>query len=193
MEHKIGSSVVPPIHRPWDPDESPDFHAARLLLLIGLCGEEPGPYIAGHTKFAKLDFFLRYPGFLERAHAAMPERIALHDLFLAEDASEVEAPMIRYRYGPWDHRYRQFLAFLIARDLVTVTTSHSPERVKLKAAGKKAARELAHTSRFQPLVRRCEAMRGNLAAMSGAELKDLIYTLFPDEVGNAPFRQEIRP
>ena len=42
--------------------------------------------------------------------------------------------MIRYRYGPWDQRYRQFLAFLISRDLVTVT-SHRVERVKLKAAG----------------------------------------------------------
>ncbi|CAM5660566.1 putative protein OS=Streptomyces griseorubiginosus OX=67304 GN=AQJ54_39950 PE=4 SV=1 [Streptomyces griseorubiginosus] len=190
---KIGSRVVPPLHRPWDPDDSPDFHAARLLLMIHLCGEEPGPYIAGRTKFAKLDFFLRYPGFLERAHAALPEVVELRDAFLAEDASEVEAPMIRYRYGPWDHRYRQFLAFLVSRDLVTITTSHTPERVKLKAAGNRAAERLMQTSEFQPLVRRCEAMRGNLAAMSGTELKDLIYDLFPDEVGNASFRQEIRP
>ncbi|MGB8941624.1 MAG: hypothetical protein WCD21_15520 [Streptomyces sp.] len=192
MPHKIGSSVVPPLYRAWDPDDSPDFHAARLLLLIYHCGEEPGPYIEGRTKFAKLDFFVRYPGFLERAHSAMPETVDAETVFLARDPSEVEAPMIRYRYGPWDQRYRQFLAFLISRDLVTVT-SHRVERVKLKAAGKRTAQRLTEARQFQPLVRRCEAMRGNLAAMSGTDLKNLIYGLFPDEVGNAPFRQEIRP
>ncbi|MGW1659448.1 hypothetical protein [Streptomyces atratus] len=76
MPHKIGSRVVPPLHRPWDPDDSPDFHAARLLLLIHLCGQQ-GSYIAGRTKFARLDFFLRYPGFLERAHAALPQTVPL--------------------------------------------------------------------------------------------------------------------
>ncbi|MFF5757328.1 hypothetical protein [Streptomyces longwoodensis] len=192
MPHKIGSSVVPPLYRAWDPDDSPDFHATRLLLLIYLCGEEPGPYIEGRTKFAKLDFFVRYPGFLERAHAAMPEAVGAETTFLASDPSEVEAPMIRYRYGPWDQRYRQFLAFLVSRDLVTVTT-HRVERVKLKAAGKRTAQRLTEARQFQPLVRRCQAMRGNLAAMSGTDLKNLIYDLFPDEVGNAPFRQEIRP
>ncbi|MGA5710506.1 hypothetical protein ACPCK8_29245 [Streptomyces cellulosae] len=192
MPHKIGSSVVPPLYRAWDPDDSPDFHATRLLLLIYLCGEEPGPYIEGRTKFAKLDFFVRYPGFLERAHAAMPEAVGAETVFLARDPSEVEAPMIRYRYGPWDQRYRQFLAFLVSRDLVTVT-SHRVERVKLKAAGKRTAQRLTEARQFQPLVRRCQAMRGNLAAMSGTDLKNLIYDLFPDEVGNAPFRQEIRP
>jgi hypothetical protein len=29
--------------------------------------------------------------------------------------------------------------------------------------------------------------------MSGTDLKNLIYDQFPDEVGNAPFRHEIRP
>jgi hypothetical protein len=192
MPHKIGRSVVPPLHRAWDPDDSPDFHAARLLLLIYLCGEEPGPYIEGRTKFAKLDFFVRYPGFLERAHAALVDAVDDEAAFLARDPSEVEAPMIRYRYGPWDQRYRQFLAFLVSRDLVTVT-SHRVERVKLKAAGKRTAQRLAEARQFQPLARRCQAMRGNLATMTGTELKNLIYDLFPDEVGNAPFRQEIRP
>lgn len=192
MPHKIGSSVVPPLYRAWDPDDSPDFHATRLLLLIYLCGEEPGPYIEGRTKFAKLDFFVRYPGFLERAHTAIPEAVDTETAFLAPDSSEVEAPMIRYRYGPWDQRYRQFLAFLVARDLVTIT-SHRVERVKLKAAGKRTAQRLTEAAQFQPLVRRCQAMRGNLAAMSGTDLKNLIYDLFPDEVGNASFRQEIRP
>lgn len=43
------------------------------------------------------------------------------------------------------------------------------------------------------LVRLCEAMQDNLATMSGSDLKELIYDLFPDEVGNATLHQEIRP
>ncbi|MFE5613983.1 hypothetical protein ACFQ69_03070 [Streptomyces sp. NPDC056470] len=193
MPHKIGSRVVPPVHRAWDPDDSVDFHAARLLLLIHLCGASPGPYIEGRTKFAKLDFFLRYPGFLERAHAALSQTSGLANAFVARHAGEIEAPMIRYRYGPWDHRYRHFLSFLTARKLVTVTVSHTPERVKLTSAGKATAARLADMEQFEPLVRRCEAMQGNLATMSGTDLKNLIYDLFPDEVTNTPFHQEIRP
>ncbi|MFE5030043.1 hypothetical protein ACFRAO_43860 [Streptomyces sp. NPDC056656] len=193
MPHKIGSQVAPPVHRVWDPDDSLDFHASRLLLLIHLCGKNPGPYIDGRTKFAKLDFFLRYPGFLERAHAALPDMVSSGDAFVAADTAEIEAPMIRYRYGPWDHRYRQFLSFLTSRGLATVTVSYSPERVKLRPAGRAAAQRLAALDHFQPLVKRCQAMQGNLAQMSGTELKNLIYDLFPDEVGNAAFHQEIRP
>ncbi|MBK3634265.1 hypothetical protein JHN52_15180 [Streptomyces sp. MBT97] len=194
MPHKIGSKVVPPLHRAWDPDDSVDFHASRLLLLIHLCGQSPGPYIEGRTKFAKLDFFLRYPGFLERAHAALlPGRAGQPEVFVAPDTSEIEAPMVRYRYGPWDHRYRQFLSFLTARGLATITVSHNPERVKLTAAGKATAAQLTAMEQFQPLVQRCRAMQGNLADMSGTDLKNLIYDLFPDEVGNATFHQEIRP
>ncbi|MGW6290138.1 hypothetical protein [Streptomyces sp. NPDC055107] len=193
MPHKIGRQAVPPAHRAWDPDDSVDFHASRLLLLIHLCGEGSGPYIAGRTKFAKLDFFLRYPGFLERAHAALPGMNDQQGRYVASDTAEIEAPMVRYRYGPWDHRYRQFLSFLSARGLVSITVSYNPERVKLTAAGKAAAARFAAMDHFEPLVRRCEAMQDNLATMSGADLKELIYDLFPDEVGNATFHQEIRP
>lgn len=42
-------------------------------------------------------------------------------------------------------------------------------------------------------MRLCEAMQDNLATMSGSDLKELIYDLFPDEVGNATLHQEIRP
>ncbi|MGW4904002.1 hypothetical protein ACWEO9_01985 [Streptomyces albidoflavus] len=192
MPHKIGSDVTPPLYRVWDPDDSIGFHASRLLLLVSLCGTNPGPGIEGRTKFAKLDFFLRYPGFLERAHLALADVVPDEDAFTADDAGEIEAPMVRYRYGPWDHRYRQFLSFLTSRKLAIVTKG-TPERVRLSAAGRTAAQHLAETEHFQPLVRRCHAMRNNLAQMSGTDLKNLIYDLFPDEVGNAPFQQEIRP
>jgi hypothetical protein len=193
MLRDIGASAVPPPHRPWDPDDSPDFHASRLLLLIAECGGAPGPHIAGRTKLAKLDFFLRYPAFLERAHASLAPTLSDQVPFRAASPEEVEAPMIRYRFGPWDPRYRQFLAFLAARELITITTSHRPERVRLTARGKHAAAALAQMDEFEPIVARCRAMKGNLAQWSGSDLKDLVYQLFPEEVAALAYHQEIRP
>ena len=100
--------------------------------------------------------------------------------------------MIRYRYGPWDPRYRQFLAFLEARQLISITVA-KPERVALTAAGRKLAEQIASRGSFAPIVERCDAMVGNLAALSGSQLKDLVYQLFPSEVGDVPMRTEIRP
>ena len=42
------------------------LHEARLLLLLAGCGLRGDGAIEGFTKLAKLDFFLRYPVYLER-------------------------------------------------------------------------------------------------------------------------------
>lgn len=189
MPTKIGPNVVPPLHRGWDPDDSLDFHAARLLVLLRQCGDGDRGTIAGRTKLAKLDFFLRYPRFLERAYnatrQAKPNLPAWHP-----GTSEVEAPMIRYRYGPWDPRYRQFLAFLQARGLIRITASR-PEKVTLTASGRRAADQLVEKTSFAPLIDRCIAMNDSLAGMTGTELKDLVYELFPTEVGDLRHWNEI--
>jgi hypothetical protein len=46
---------------PLSADSVVEFHAARLLLLLNLCGT--AGRIDGLTKLAKLDFFVRYPDF----------------------------------------------------------------------------------------------------------------------------------
>jgi hypothetical protein len=185
----VGEGVTPPLHRPWDPDDSLDFHAARLLILLRTCGQGSRSAIEGRTKLAKLDFFVRYPSFLQtaledaaaRGGDALPWRAP---------AAEIEAPMVRYRYGPWDFRYRQFLAFLEARKLIHVSLTR-PERVSLTAAGKKVAGDLAQLPSFASIVDRCEAMQETLALRSGTELKDLVYELFPTEVSDLPLGTEI--
>lgn len=176
----IGIDVVPPLHRPWDPDDSIDFHAARLLLLLRLCGEGTRSTIEGRTKLAKLDFFVRYPGFLQRALDRLRREDTSVTPWIASGA-EIEAPMVRYRYGPWDFRYRQFLAFLESRQLIRVSVSR-PERVSLTAAGRKTADTLRALPSFTAIVDRCEAMTPALASKSGTELKEMIYDLFPQEV-----------
>ena len=49
-------------------DQSPELHAARLLVLLDAFAESgQDGAIEGLTKLAKLDFLLRYPVMLERA------------------------------------------------------------------------------------------------------------------------------
>ena len=190
MTRELGANVVPPLHRPWDPDESMDFHAARLLILLFRCGQGSRNSIEGRTKLAKLDFFIRYPVFLERARNELRSRgVRMPDWHAS--GAEIEAPMIRYRYGPWDPRYRQFLAFLEARQLIRITVSR-PERVSLTATGRRLAIKISERRSFDPIVDRCDAMVGNLDQLSGTQLKDLIYEIFPTEVGDLPLRVEIQ-
>lgn len=191
MPRDLGIDAVPPLHRPWDPDDSIDFHAARLLVLLRRCGDGARHSVDGRTKLAKLDFFVRYPSFLERARDQLRAEGTAMTSWQARGA-EVEAPMIRYRYGPWDPRYRQFLAFLEARQLIRVSVS-KPERVSLTAAGRRLAEQICTRPSFAPIVDRCDAMVGNLAALNGTQLKDLIYELFPAEIGDLPLRAEIQP
>ena len=48
---------------PLAADDIVEFHAARLLLLMEICGVKGR--IDGLTKMAKLDFFSRYPDFFQ--------------------------------------------------------------------------------------------------------------------------------
>jgi hypothetical protein len=57
-----------PVSLPLAADDILEFHAARLLLLLEVCGT--AGRIDGLTKMAKLDFFNRYPDFFAAASAA---------------------------------------------------------------------------------------------------------------------------
>jgi len=56
------SNISQPISLPLAADDILEFHAARLLLLLEICGT--AGRIDGLTKMAKLDFFKRYLDFL---------------------------------------------------------------------------------------------------------------------------------
>ena len=58
-----------PASLPLSADDIVEFHAARLMLLMHVCGVSGR--IDGLTKMAKLDFFARYPDFFEVARAAV--------------------------------------------------------------------------------------------------------------------------
>lgn len=180
-----------PLYQPFDPDDVYEFHGARLLLLLLICGKGRNNKVEGRTKLAKLDFFLRYPQFLERALLNVAGSAEGLSAPTEAWAGEVEAPMVRYRYGPWDHRYRDFLAFLEGRELVRVVGSRI-EGYTLTKRGRAVARQLAEMHEFVAIRARAEVLAGSLANWSGTQLKELIYDEFDREVGQAPYQARIQ-
>ncbi|MDY7229902.1 hypothetical protein [Hyalangium rubrum] len=168
-----------PAGLPLVPDELVEFHAARLLLLLKVCGGTKGKAkggIDGLTKLAKLDFFVRYPAFFARACA---ERGAPVPTVLPA----VESNMVRHHYGPWDHRYYHVLAYLEGKGLVRVTRDGTkPFRFQLTEKGAGAAEQLGAQGPFQELMEQMKRVRTVLGGESGTALKELIYRLFDQEV-----------
>lgn len=163
-----------PAGRPLVSDNILEFHAARLILLLHCCGVKGR--IDGLTKLAKLDFFVRYPKFFERACEALgaPSLQVLAD---------VESVMVRHHYGPWDHRYYHVLAYIESRDLVIVSREGARAyRFQLTVTGKQVAERLAEVPSFQEMGALMARVRGVLGKQSGMALKELIYRLFEREV-----------
>ncbi|WP_130731046.1 hypothetical protein [Komagataeibacter xylinus] len=172
--HSLGSQ---PASLPLSADDILEFHAARLMLLMEVCGT--AGRIEGLTKMAKLDFFTRYPDFFEVARAAEEGSVAPQSS--KEDA--VEASMVRHHYGPWDKRYYHVLANLEARGLITVIKKGRSYNISLTNVGRERAKLLTKKSSFAPIVARMKQIKSVFGRKNGTYLKDLIYRLFDAEVG----------
>jgi hypothetical protein len=154
-------------------DDILEFHAGRLLLLLKLCGKKGS--IDGLTKLAKLDFFVRYPDFFATAsEVKSPAR--------PQTPRPVESSMVRYRYGPWDHRYYHVLAFLEGTRLIKVDRAGTKFSFSLTESGSEAAKRLAASPSFGDLVTQMRKVKSALGAKTGSALKKLIYTTFSKEV-----------
>lgn len=162
-----------PVSLPLAADDVVEFHAARLLLLLKLCGT--AGRIDGLTKMAKLDFFVRYPDFFEVARAQSN----------GTDRSDhaVESAMVRHHYGPWDKRYYHVLANMEAKRLITVTKEKNSYRIALTDIGQDRSKRLLVLPSFTPIVTRMKEVKDAFGARSGSSLKDMIYRIFDQEVG----------
>jgi len=171
-----------------DLDQSPELHAARLLLLIDAFAEDAhGGAIEGLTKLAKLDFLLRYPLMLERALEAKGHSIREVQLEDHERHS-VESEMVRYRFGPWDHRYREFLNILVAKGLVSISIEGRKVVIAATEQGRDRARQLASDQLFEQYWRRAKLLKRHFD-MTATHLMRFIYETFPEIVSlrsNAP-------
>ncbi|MHB8389916.1 MAG: hypothetical protein ACYDBH_10090 [Acidobacteriaceae bacterium] len=162
-------------------DDQPDLHAARLLVLISAFSEGgQGGAVEGLTKLAKLDFLLRYPVMLERALSAKGRSTREVELKDHERLS-VESEMVRYRFGPWDHRYREFLNILVGKGLVTAGVEGRKVLIGLTERGLTLAAELRASAEFQDYARRSALLKRNFDVQA-TTLMRFIYETFPEVV-----------
>jgi hypothetical protein len=163
-------------------DEILEFHAARLLLLLQLCGTRNR--IDGLTKLAKLDFFVRYPQFFNELCARL-------GISTTAKTKSIESAMIRFHYGPWDQRYYHLLAYLEGKGLLAVRRDGNAYTFELTERGKDAADILGKKASFAQIVAQMRSVKSVLGKKSGSALKKLVYEVFRDEVANKPIGEVI--
>jgi hypothetical protein len=168
---------------PLPADEITELHAARLLLLFHHCGS--GDKIDGLTKMAKLDFFVRYPCFFDRAAKHLGKTITATD-------EQTESFMVRHHYGPWDKRYYQVLAFLEARGLIKVEKQGKTYEFTLTVLGQVKSKSLSESKPFLSLVAQMKEVKRVFGRMNGTKLKNIVYEIFDEEVKQRKLGEIIR-
>lgn len=156
------------------------YHQARVLLLVTMVAQTKGHAgkLDGLTKLAKLDFLVRYPALAPR----VLDRLDSSDRRLhlsADDAdapTEVEAPMSRYKYGPWDDRYYPVIGALVGRGLLRYARGRRGSVALVPTpAGRRLATAMATSATWEQLGDRCTAIAEASSGLTGNALKDLIY------------------
>ena len=169
-------------------EENESLHLARLLVLLKAFMKEDQSAIEGITKLAKLDFLLRYPSYFEaalEARGVKREKINLPDY----ERNTIEASMVRFKFGPWDHRYRRFLNSLAAMGLVTISISGRKVSIDLTNEGFNMADKLSVKGEFEQLTMRAGMLSRHLD-LGATNLMNFIYETFP-ELHNMEFNDEI--
>ncbi len=175
-----------PASRPLSADQIMEYHAARLVLLFHICGVRGR--LQGLTKLAKLDFFVRYPVFFDRAAAHLTERPSTADSLSPTN----DSAMIRHHYGPWDPRYYQVLAYLEGRELIHVQREKKTFVFILTQSGQNIAKQLFREESFLNLVNQMHKVKAAFGGKTGDWLKKLIYRIFDQEVAQLARGEEIR-
>jgi predicted transcriptional regulator len=57
--------------------------------------------------------------------------------------------MVRYRFGPWDHRYREILNILVAKGLASISIEGRKVVVAITEQGRILAEQLTEQSIFE--------------------------------------------
>jgi hypothetical protein len=160
-------------------ENSDNFHLGRLLLLLLAVDSNKSQPIDGITKLAKLDFLLRYPNCLERAlleikKNAEPAHIQPYE------RTTIESKMIRFKYGPWDNRYRRWIGLLSARGLIKVEIKGRTVVLGLTDNGREVAVSFSENSAYDDLNIRSQIVYKSFGHMSSSKIKDFIYKVFPE-------------
>jgi hypothetical protein len=169
------------IHLASEIEQSDDFHIARLLLLLKAASGRSNKPIQGIMKLAKLDFLLRYPNCLVRVLQELGNVAAANEI-PEQERDTIEARMIRFRFGPWDKRYRRWIGILVSKGLANTYVEGRTVNVKLTQEGIEVASRLAELRDFQPLFKRSEIIASTVGGYSATKLKEFVYKVFPEIV-----------
>ncbi|HEX4952670.1 MAG TPA: hypothetical protein VF017_04655 [Thermoanaerobaculia bacterium] len=153
-----------------------------MLILMLAAGKKSGKPVDGLTKLAKLDFLLRYPNCLERALKAAG-RDPAGAMVQPYERANIETSMVRFRYGPWDYRYRRWLSLLVAREFASAAVQGRTVKLRLTETGRTVAESLIEQEAFTDLARRSRVVSQAFGDKSGTWLKDFIYATFPELIG----------
>lgn len=166
-----------------------NLHLGRILVLLNAVDRGKGKTVEGITKLAKLDFLLRYPNCLERALVAVQRRPELACVD-AHERTTIEAKMVRFKYGPWDSRYRRWIGLLMARRLAETYVSGKTVHVTITQSGCGVALGLSQHEEYERLQARAKIVAQVFGTMSGTRLKEFVYDTFP-EITSMKWGEEI--
>jgi len=162
---KMSTMHTYPAARPLTADQILELHAARVLLLIHLCGEDNKIY--GTQKFAKLDFFARFPQCFARVQKHLN----------GETLDDSTESALLY-YGSSDSRYGEVLNYLRDRNLLRFTAYGQDVVLHLTESGLSYAERLTTSPTYLELCQHMRAVYALLGSMNSIELKDLIHATF---------------
>ena len=172
-------------------DNNYDLHLARILILISLISGEKHKIIKGITKLVKLDFLLRYPTALEQAleHINSPTG---NLLIKPHERNSVESKMIRFRYGPWDYRYYEYLAILESKGLVLVHANNKTVEISITEKGMTTAKKLHEYEELRDFESRGMIINSEFGGFNATQLKEMMYEIVP-ELLDMKFGEAIGP
>lgn len=166
------------------------YHQARVLLLVQAVSRVrgTGSKLDGLTKLAKLDFLVRYPDLALRVLDALSSGKPSET---QNNGATAEAPMIRYKYGPWDNRYYPVIGALVGRGLLRYRQGRRGSvALACTQSGQQLADDFANSEEWGAIAVQCKAVAEAAGAMTGNALKDLVYERLP-ELLDRPHRTEI--
>jgi hypothetical protein len=165
-------------------EENDELHLLRILILLDtLAGDNQKQEIDGINKMVKLDFLLRYPIALERAltHIGKSKNVAKIDIKDYERES-VESKLMHFQYGPWDSRYRRFLAVLEAKGLIKMVVKGVTVKICVTTSGHLITQRSSELIEFKDYVIRSKLIKTNFNKFSPKALIEFYYTVFPEMV-----------
>ncbi|MCB4791342.1 MAG: hypothetical protein LHV68_05585 [Elusimicrobia bacterium] len=156
-----------------------EIHMARLLILLHQYGGKRNRPIEGITKLAKADFLLRYPNCLQRV-LSKHYSDSSYPKIQEYEKQNVENKMVRYKYGPWDSRFRRWMGLLVSKNLARVYTKGKTIYIELTNEGARVAYVLEKKSEFADYGLRSSLVATIVKKYSASALKNYIYEVFPE-------------